>query len=236
VDKYNTNIVGQELPLELHEWLGTALVPDGQELRLVRHGDEFTIALGDIELMSSRVSASEVALATMTHERLGNRTAQEWLVGGYGMGFTLRAALKAVDADACLTVAELVPEIIEWAKGPMQALTADCLSDPRVVLVYEDVATLIGASRGGYDAILLDVDNGPDWLTRRSNDILYSSRGLEAAYEALNSKGILAVWSAYDAPDFTRRLEQARFRVELVSTSDGSHDHGDTHFLWFAHK
>lgn len=224
----------KEISLEDQECIGKARVPGGAELRLVRHGDEFTIILDDNELMSSRVSASEAALATMTCARLGSRAAQEWLIGGYGMGFTLRAALDALNADACLTVAELVPEVIEWARGPMRALTADCLDDARVVLVDQNVATLIDAATAGYDAILLDVDNGPEGLTCRSNDNLYSSMGLEAARDALKAGGILAVWSAGADDDFTGRLDRAGFEVDQVSVSDGMDVDGDTHVLWFA--
>lgn len=236
MDSVSTKVVGDDLPLEFHECIGTAFVPGGKQLRLVRHGDEFTIILDDNELMSSRVSASEAALATMTQTRLGARATQEWLIGGYGMGFTLRAALGALGADACLTVAELVPQVIEWAQGPMKALTGNCLDDPRVVLVNEDVATLIGAASAGYDAILLDVDNGPEGLTRRCNDDLYSNEGLEAAHAALKAGGILAVWSAEDDAGFSKRLVSAGFRVDQVSVSDGLDGDGDTHILWFAKK
>src|SRR3546814_1287022 len=129
--------------------MGIAHVPEGVELRLVRHGDGFTILLEDTELMSTEASASEEALATLTCDRLGNREGIEMLVGGYGMGFTLRAALAALKDDANVCVAEIVPEIIEWALGPMRDFTAGCLSDPRVMLVDEDVATLIRAARDG---------------------------------------------------------------------------------------
>jgi spermidine synthase len=219
-----------------HELIGTARVPDGVELRLLRRHDEFTIALNDTELMSTRVNASEEALATMTCARLAPRPAPELLIGGYGMGFTLRAALAVLDVDANVTVAELVPEIIEWARGPMRELTADCLDDPRVTLINDDVAMLIDAARGGYDAILLDVDNGPDGLTRRLNDYLYSGRGLQAAMVALKANGILAVWSAEPDPAFAARLEVAGFDVAEVSVRDGPSAEGDSHVLWFAQK
>ena len=219
-----------------HELVGTAQVPDGVELRLMRRGDEFTIVLERNELMNTRVSKSEEALATMTSERLGAREGSEWLVGGYGMGFTLRAALKALGADATLTVAEIVPEIIEWARGPMEALTAGCLEDPRVVLVNDDVAMLIDSARDAYDAILLDVDNGPDGLVRRVNDCLYSNNGLLAAKAALRARGILAIWSAHTDANFTRRLQKAGFEVDVVRVRSRPNGKGAQHVIWFARK
>lgn len=219
-----------------HEWIGTAHVPDGVEMRLMRRGEEFTIVLEQNELMSTRVSASEEALATMTCARLGERGTLQFLIGGYGMGFTLRAALAALRDDASVTVAELVPEIIEWARGPMRELTAECLDDARVVLVNDDVAMLIDAATEGYDAILLDVDNGPDGLTRRMNDDLYGKCGLRAAMAALRPRGILAVWSAEPDPAFTERLQEAGFEVEQVTASEGANGEGARHVLWFARK
>jgi len=216
------------------ELIGTAKVPGGEDLRLFRRGDDFMIVLERNELMNSRMSGSEEALATMTCERLEGRKAPHLLIGGYGMGFTLRAALAMLGKDATLTVAELVPEIIAWARGPMQALAAGCLDDPRVKLVHGDVAKVIEAAPGGYDAILLDVDNGPDGLTRDQNDRLYSSRGLAIARTALRPGGILAVWSA--APDnaFARRLDEAGFSVEEVAVRARTNGKGPRHVIWFA--
>ena len=222
-------MIGQEL-------VGTAQVPDGVELRLMRRGGDFTILLDRNELMNTRVSNSEEALATMTSERLGARSGSEWLIGGYGMGFTLRAALRTLGDDATLTVAEIVPEIIEWARGPMQDLTAGCLDDPRVVLVNDDVAMLIDAARDAYDAILLDVDNGPDGLVRRVNDCLYSNNGLLAAKAALRPRGILAIWSAEPDANFTRRLEKAGFVVDVVRVRSRPNGKGAHHVIWFAQK
>ena len=199
-----------------HEWIGTAHVPDGVEMRLMQRGDEFTILLARTELMSTRVSASEQALATMTCQRLAGIAAPQLLIGGYGMGFTLRAALAVLGPDASVTVAELVPEVIEWARGPMHKLTADCLDDPRVMLVEDDVALLIDAAQNAYDAILLDVDNGPDGLTRADNDDLYENDGLRSAHAALRPGGILAVWSAEPDTAFADRLARAGFAVDEV--------------------
>ena len=216
------------------ELLGTAQVPGGEELRLFRRAGDFIIGLGRNELMSSRMSGSEEALATETIARLGGRPAPRLLIGGYGMGFTLRAALATLGRDARVVVAELVPEIIAWARGPMAAMTAGCLDDPRVGVVEEDVAALIGGAEGAYDAILLDVDNGPDGLTRDGNDRLYSAAGLAAARAALRPGGLLAVWSAGPDPRFTRRLSQAGFAVEELVVRARSNGKGPRHVIWFA--
>ena len=144
------------------ELIDTAEVPGGAPLRLFRRGADHMIVLDRNELMNSRMSGSEEALATMALDRLGAVPAPRLLIGGYGMGFTLRAALARVGPQAHVTVAELVPRIIDWARGPMAAMTGDCLDDRRTEIVLGDVADLIGDARGDYDAILLDVDNGPD--------------------------------------------------------------------------
>lgn len=216
------------------ELIGTALVPEGGELRLYRHDRDFMILLGRNELMSSRMSGSEVALATMTCARITARRPPRLLIGGYGMGFTLRAALAELGDDAQITVAELVPEIIEWARGPMRELAAGCLDDPRVAVVLEDVSAMIRSGTSIYDAILLDVDNGPDGLTRDANDQLYSVHGLKAAKSALAPGGVLAIWSA--APDraFAARLGKSGFRVEEVTVRARSNGKGPKHVIWFA--
>jgi len=218
------------------ELIGTARIPGGEELRLFRRGGDFMIVLGRNELMSSRMSGSEEALATMTCERLGHRGAPHILIGGYGMGFTLRAALGRLGAQARVTVAELMPEIIEWARGPMATLAAGCLDDPRVILCERDVAMVIAEGTATYDAILLDVDNGPDGLVRLANDRLYTLSGLVAAKAALRRGGVLAIWSA--APDmaFARRLVKAGFSVEEVAVKARSNGKGPRHIIWFASK
>ncbi|MBB5686366.1 spermidine synthase [Sphingobium boeckii] len=218
------------------ELIDTAQIPQGDELRLFRRGDDFMIVLDRNELMNSRMSGSEEALATMTCERLSARKAPHLLIGGYGMGFTLRAALAETPADARLTVVELVPEILEWARGPMHVLTAGCLDDPRVSLIEGDVAAEIGAARGVYDAILLDVDNGPDGLTRNRNDGLYSARGLAAAKAALKPGGVLAVWSAAPDKPFAQRLRDAGFLTDEVVVRARSNGKGPRHVIWFAAK
>jgi spermidine synthase len=216
------------------ELLGTAQIPGGGELRLFRHDRDFMILLDRNELMSSRMAGSEEALATMSCARISDAARPQLLIGGYGMGFTLRAALAALPADAGVTVAELVPEIIEWARGPMQDLAAGCLDDPRVRLVHGDVAEVIQSSRGAFDAILLDVDNGPDGLVRDANDLLYSEQGLRAAKAALRPGGVLAIWSAAKDDAFARRLKRAGFAVEEVAVRARENGKGAKHIIWFA--
>lgn len=216
------------------EVIGEADVPGGPPLRLVRHGNDFIIMLHRNELMSSRMSGSEAALGTMTCQRLAGRADARLLIGGYGMGFTLRAVLEAAGPDARITVAELVPGIIDWARGPMATMTRDCLDDPRVAIEIADVAQLIAAGRSRYDAILLDVDNGPDGLTREANDGLYTARGLASARAALRPGGILAVWSARPDAAFTKRLQQAGFAVDEVAIRARENGKGPRHNIWFA--
>jgi spermidine synthase len=215
------------------ELLGAAAVPGGEELRLFRRGDDFMIVLDRNELMNSRMSGSEEALAVMTCERLSSDGPPHLLIGGYGMGFTLRAALAVLRSDAHVTVAELVPEIIAWARGPMVDLAAGCLDDPRVALVASDVADVIGAAASRYDAILLDVDNGPDGLTRAANNRLYAMSGLTRAKVALKPGGILAIWSAGPDAAFAGRLRETGFDVEEVTVRARSNGKGAKHVIWF---
>jgi spermidine synthase len=218
------------------EYLDSAQVPGGQELKLYRRGADHMIVLDRNELMSSRMSGSEKQLALMTIERLRGRKAPHILIGGYGMGFTLRAALGVLDGAAKVTVAELVPKIIEWARGPMVDLMAGCLDDPRVDLVIDDVVPVIAAGHGSYDAILLDVDNGPDGLTAAANDRLYSRAGLQTAKAALKPGGILAVWSAGSDDVFANRLRNAGFLVDEVAVKARDNGKGPRHVIWFAQK
>jgi spermidine synthase len=214
------------------ELLATAQIPGGDEMRLYRRGEDHMILLERTELMSTRMSGSEEALATLTAERLGSKPKQRWLIGGYGMGFTLRAALKALPADAEVTVAELVPEIMDWATGPMGALNAACLADKRTRIHMGDVAEPI--HEGGWDAILLDVDNGPDALVRAANQWLYEPGGLAITKKALKPGGVLAIWSAGSDARFSKTLLQAGFRVEEQEVRGRSNGKGPHHFIWFA--
>ena len=213
--------------------IGTAQVPGGAELRLFQRGRDFMIVLDPNELMSTRMSGSEEALATMTIDRLAGRPAPHLLIGGYGMGFTLRAALARLGSDARASVVEIVPEIIDWARGPMAEFAAGCLDDGRVTLIEDDVADVIARGAGRYDAILLDVDNGPDGLSRDANDRLYSMRGLDKARAALKPGGVLAIWSAAPDKAFARRLADAGFAVEEVGVRARSNGKGPQHVIWF---
>jgi spermidine synthase len=216
------------------ELLGTAQVPGGEELTLYRHDQDFMIVLGNNELMSTRRSGSEIALATLSCDRIAGRKKPRILIGGYGMGFTLRAALEAWGGDAEITVAELVPEIISWARGPMANLMAGCLDDPRVQLTIGDVGDVIEACPDTFDAILLDVDNGPDGLVREDNNRLYSRFGLRAARAALRPGGVLAIWSVSKDHAFRARLQKARFDVDEVSVRARTNGKGPKHVIWFA--
>ncbi len=210
-------------------------MPGGEEiLRLKQRGGEFSIMIGASELMNSRLSGSEEALATLAATRLRACSAPRVLIGGLGMGFTLKAALAAFPRDAALIVAELVPAVAEWARGPMASLFGGALDDPRVALRIADVADVIGEGR--YDAILLDVDNGPEGLTRIANDRIYSERGLSAARTALNSGGILAVWSATRDQPFMERLKRAGFTVEEAMVRAHRGTSGARHTIWLAKK
>ena len=216
--------------------IATAQIPGGNDLRLFQRGSDFMIVLDRNELMNSRMSGSEEALAVMTIDQLHNTASPHMLIGGYGMGFTLRAALAVLPPEARVTVSELVPEIIDWARGPMAELADGCLDDPRVILVLDDVTAVLAAEAGRYDAILLDVDNGPDGLSRVANDRIYSMAGLAKAKAALKPGGIVAIWSA--APDavFARRLRDSGFAVEEVAVRARSNGKGPKHVIWFATK
>lgn len=222
----------------MRELIATAQVPDGEELRLFRHGGDFMIVLDGNELMSTRMRGSEEALAVMACARIAGTQQPRMLIGGYGMGFTLRAALARLPGDARVIVAEIVPEIIAWAHGPMAAVAAGCLEDQRVSLVEGDVVEVIAGSPGGFDAILLDVDNGPDGLVRAGNSRLYAPAGLRAAARALRPGGVLAIWSAARDEAFTRRLKAACFAVDEVTVHARYDQHGrgkgPRHVIWFA--
>jgi spermidine synthase len=210
-----------------------APTPNGGELRLMRRGGEFSIMLGTVELMNSRKSGSEEALATLACRKLRGRRAPRILNGGLGMGFTLRAALAELGPDAQITVAELVPAVVAWARGPMAGIFAGSLDDPRVSIHDGDVGRLIRSQRAAYDAILLDVDNGPEGLTRTANDGLYDHAGLGAARTALRPGGVLAVWSAKPDRRFTARLREAGFSVEEVQ-GRARGTRGARHVIWIA--
>ncbi|MDM9624808.1 hypothetical protein QTL95_02795 [Rhizobium sp. S152] len=217
--------------------LDSAPIPgEAGELRLKQRGSEFSIMLGANELMNSRLSGSEEALATLTFDRISGRPRPTMLIGGLGMGFTLRAALAVLPRDAKVTVAELVPAVVRWARGPMTEVFKGCLDDPRTVVHEGDVGELIRSSKATFDAILLDVDNGPDGLTRQSNDRIYDFSGLKAARDALKPGGVLAVWSSGPDPKFTRRLRDSGFTAEAINVRANGKRGGARHVIWLATK
>jgi spermidine synthase len=217
------------------EKIDTARVPgsDG-ELRLMRRGEEFSIMLGANELMNSRLSGSEAALATLAAKQIGKVAGPQVLIGGLGMGFTLRAALAVFGSKAEIVVAELVPAVVAWARGPLAGIFGDSLSDPRVDIQEVDVAQVIQRHPRAFDAILLDVDNGPEGLTRKANDALYDAAGLQAAHTALRPGGVLAVWSSGSNAGFSKRLRQAGYAVNEVAVRAVGKGVGARHVIWIA--
>lgn len=212
---------------------GAALAGEARELVLYQRDTEFVIRVGPHALMSSAAHGSEEALAEAACARLAARPAPRVLVGGLGMGFTLAAALRGLPADARVEVAELVPAVVEWNRGPLAHLAGRPLEDPRAAVHAGDVAGRIHGARSAWDAILLDVDNGPDGLTVATNDRLYSEAGLAATFAALREGGVLGVWSVQPDDAFTGRLARAGFAVEerRVRARRGK---GGRHTLWLA--
>ncbi|MEH6822963.1 MAG: hypothetical protein V7629_03520 [Motiliproteus sp.] len=218
--------------------LGKTEIPNGGgELKLSRRGAEFSIRLSGVrgELMNSRAHGSEEALAELGCAHLKSTPAAQVLVGGLGMGFTLAAALKAVPASAQVWVAELLPAVVEWNRGPLGECAGEPLQDPRSQIHIGDVADLFQNHQPRYDAILLDVDNGPEGLTQTDNHRLYSHSGLDAMYRSLRSGGILAIWSAFPDPAFVQRLKKTGFsaRTETVRARPGK---GSRHTIFLAKK
>jgi spermidine synthase len=217
--------------------IDTVPLPDGRgDIRLIQRADEFSIMLGTTALMNSRLSGSEEAMAELSWARISDRHHAHMLIGGLGMGFTLRAALAQLPATAKITVAELIPAVLNWAKGPMASLFNGCLEDPRVNVKLGDVRDIMRSANASYDAILLDVDNGPDGLTVETNDALYSAQGLKIAKAALRPGGVLAIWAS--APDraFTQRLQRAGFSVEEERVKANRKSRGSRHVIWLATK
>lgn len=214
--------------------LGMATVPGRREqLRLMQRGTEFAIMLGRLELMNSRRGGSEETLAKMACEPIRGRKQPRVLIGGLGMGFTLRAALAELGPDARVAVAELVPAVVAWARGPLAPLFGGCLEDARVSLREIDVNEAIRSASSAYDAILLDVDNGPEGLTHPANERAYDLQGLAAARAALRPGGVLAVWSAGPDKSFTQRLRKSGFdATETTVRARGTR--GARHVIWVA--
>jgi spermidine synthase len=219
------------------ELLDRAQVPgNGGELCLYRRGTEFSIRADGWELMDSRVHGSEEALAELACERIAGCARPRLLVGGLGMGFTLAAALQRLGARARVVVVELVPAVVTWNQGPVGALTGHPLQDRRVTVRVNDVAEVLRGESQGFDAILLDVDNGPEGLTRQGNDWLYGRPGLAAASAALRPGGVLAVWAAGPDQEFSARLRAMEFAVEEHRVG-GRSPHGRGRYtIWIARR
>jgi spermidine synthase len=219
------------------ELVDSAPVPgSGEVLRLYKRGEEFSIRIDGRDLMNSRVHGSEDALAELACARVANRARPRILIGGLGMGYTLAAALHRLGAEAQVIVAELVPAVVAWNRGPLAALAGRPLEDRRVNVREVDVARILEEGPRRYDAIALDVDNGPESLTVKSNDGLYARAGLDAAFAALRPKGVLAIWSAGSDRPFVERLRRVGFEVDEVrARARGSHG-GRPHTIWIAER
>lgn len=202
-------------------------------LVLSQRGEEFIIRIGNIDLMTSRMSSSEEALASMAAYRCAKDRPLHVLVGGLGMGFTTASALQAFPAGSQILTAELLPKVVEWNEQFYGHLAGYPLKDPRSTVHIGDVDTVIRENPGQFDAILLDVDNGPDDFTMADNQSLYDGRGLRAAKRALRPNGVLAIWSAFDDPRFTRLLQAQGFEVELKGVR-AHKGRGQQHYIWFA--
>ena len=214
--------------------IDTAKVPDGDgELRLMQRGDEFSIMLGQNELMNSRLSGSEEALALLACKAIAAREQPRLLIGGLGMGFTLRAAMASIGTEARIVVAELIPAVVKWAEGPMARIFGRSLNDPRVSVRVADVGDVIRSSSSAFDAILLDVDNGPEALARNANNALYGLKGLRDARAALRPGGVLAVWSSGPDASFAKRLRTSGFEVDEHKIRAGAR-RGARHVIWVA--
>lgn len=220
-------------PLEL---LGQALSRDGTVLKLIRRSDEYIILANGKPLMSSRMHGSEEALATFACRRALMIEQPSVLIGGLGMGFTLRATLDLLPPDATVIVAELVPAVVEWNRGPLAPLAGQPLLDPRVRVEIDDVVITLASRPARFDAVLLDVDNGPSAFAASNNAGLYDDRGITAAYKSLKMDGVLAVWSAREDRKFEQRLRHGRFDVEVEHVRGRQQKGGPRHTIFLGHK
>ena len=223
--------------MKTFELLGQALSRDGTVLKLMRREDEYIILANAKSLMSSRMHGSEEALATFACRRAQTLERPSVLIGGLGMGFTLRATLDLLPPRATIVVAEIVSDVVEWNRGPLAPLAGDPLRDPRVRVEVDDVAVTLAASPAAFDAILLDVDNGPSAFAAASNnDALYDDHGIAQAFAALKMNGVLAVWSAREDRKFEQRLRHGRFNVEVQRVRARLKKGGPRHTIFLGHK
>ncbi|MFZ0447936.1 MAG: hypothetical protein WAL98_01720 [Desulfatiglandaceae bacterium] len=219
------------------EEIGRAVVRGHEgEVTLLKRGGEFSIRTAGSELMNSRVHGSEDALATLAYGRIRRKSGLKILVAGLGMGYTLAAALEQSGPDTRITVSELIPDVVRWNRQYLGHLAGMPLEDPRVTVKEEDVAETIRGKTSAWDAILLDVDNGPEGLARETNDRLYGISGLETSFSALRPGGILAVWSSGADEPFNRRLKQCGFQTETVTVRARKSGKGGRHTIWLAEK
>jgi spermidine synthase len=218
------------------ELLGQTVSPDGTDMKLIRRGDEYFILADGAILMSSRIHGSEEALATFACQRVRTLERPSVLVGGLGMGFTLRATLDLLSPDATVVVAELVPAVVEWSHGPLGPLAGHPLEDKRVRVERGDVALVLSSRLGPFDAVLLDVDNGPAAFTASSNAGLYDDRGVAAAHAALTMNGVLAVWATREDRKFVQRLRDGGFSVEVQRVRGRLKRGGPHHTIFLGHK
>jgi spermidine synthase len=218
------------------ELLGQTISPDGTVMKLTRRGDEYLVLADGAILMTSRMHGSEEALATFTCQHLRTLKQPRVLIGGLGMGFTLRATLDLLPSDATVVVAELVPEVVEWNRGPLGPLAGHPLRDKRTRVETGDVAVVLSSSLGPFDAALLDVDNGPAASMASSNERLYDSRGIAAAHAALKPNGVLAVWATREDRKFEQRLGAGGFRVEVQRVRGRLKSGGPHHTIFLGHK
>ncbi|MCP3924451.1 MAG: hypothetical protein GY714_17905 [Desulfobacterales bacterium] len=216
--------------------LSTARTPDKKsELKLYKRDTEYSIRVNGFELMNSRMFSSEKMLAELSCIEIAKRKKANVLIGGLGMGYTLAASLKSLNEDALITVSELVPSVVEWNKGELGGLAEHPLKDPRVTVLVEDVVKVIKQSKPSFDAILLDVDNGPDGLTNEGNDRLYSLSGLSRIKQALKPGGVVAIWSAGQDQNFTKKLKKY-FHVTEKKVRARANNKGPMHTIWIAKK
>jgi spermidine synthase len=216
--------------------LGQAISPDNTVIKLMRRGDEYTLLADGAVLMSSRMHGSEEALATFACQRARTLERPTVLIGGLGMGFTLRATLDLLPPDASVVVAELLPAVVEWNRGPLGPLARHPLNDKRVEVVTGDVFATLSSHLGRFDAVLLDVDNGPAAFTAAKNAGLYDKGGIAAAHAALKTGGVLAVWAAQDDRKFEQRLREGGFDVQVQRLRGRLKKGGPRHSIFLSRK
>ncbi len=207
----------------------------GATLRLYQRGMEFSIRVDKAgDLMNSRMHHSEDVLAELACKPIAKRKNAHVLVGGLGMGFTLAAALSHLGDTAKASVAELMPAVVRWNYEHLGILAGCPLEDERVDVLIDDVGKVMAKRRNGFDAIMLDVDNGPDAFTVDDNDSLYGLRGLNRAFDALKAGGVLTVWSGFPDPSFTQRLRKIGFDVSEHRVRAHKTQIGSKHTIWVA--